>query len=102
MPPWLLALFRFNTPPPVLWAACSKCDGRSGQPPIEGDGPPICLPCIYRNARAAADPTWLTDGEARMLVEAHGDVVRLVRVSGPYGSYWKWGWTTSWPTGAAA
>lgn len=78
---------------------CARCEGRSGHPVIAGEGAPICMPCILRNGRAAADPSRLTAGEAQMLAAAHGDVVRLVRMSVPTGTYWRWWWTSSWPSG---
>lgn len=71
---------------------CIVCAGTSGHPAIEGDGEPVCLPCIYRCARAA-DPMTLTQGEYHLLNEMHGDVVRLVWVNDH--AEWKWSW--DWP-----
>ncbi|MEA2677192.1 MAG: hypothetical protein QOJ81_1333 [Chloroflexota bacterium] len=79
---------------------CVRCEGRSGHPVIDGDGTAICMPCILRNGRAAADPSRLTAGEAQMLLVAHGDVVSLVRFDIPGGPFWKWWWTSAgWPSG---
>lgn len=50
---------------------------------ITGDGHIVCRPCIYRFGHAAGDPESLTYGEARMLQEAHGDVLRLGYRPGP-------------------
>jgi hypothetical protein len=60
--------------------------------PIEGDGVLICLGCLWQNGRAAADPSSLTEGEASMLAEAHGDVVQLVWIDLPTGGFRRWWW----------
>ena len=56
-------------------AQCHHCGERDRI--IEGDGHIVCRPCIYRFGHAAGDPESLSYGEARMLQEAHGDVLRL-------------------------
>jgi hypothetical protein len=99
---WLLQMFRFHTPPSLPAAVCGRCEGRSGHPPIDGDGAAVCVPCLLRNGRAAADPSSLSAGEARMLAEAHGDVVQLVRVDLPGGPLWRWYWTREWPSAGLA
>jgi hypothetical protein len=83
------------------------CEGLSGMAPIEGDGFEVCLACIYRKGRAAADPNSLTDREIRILLEAsHRDgqppVVGLVGVDLPTGKHWTWWWTNEWPSGGLA
>jgi hypothetical protein len=99
---WLLGMFRFRTPPVVPPAVCGRCEGRSGHPPIDGEGAAICAPCLYKNGRAAGDPSTLSAGEARMLAEAHGDVVELVKVDIPGGPFYRWWWTADWPSGGLA
>lgn len=99
---WLLGLFGYTPPATPERPACVRCGGRSGHAPIDGDGAGICLPCLYRNGRAAADPSSLTAGEALMLAEAHGDCVTLVQVVLPVGVTHVWRWTPDWPVGDAA
>ena len=54
---------------------CHHCAGADSL--ITEDGPTVCWMCVQRFGRAAADPESLSYGEARMLQEAHGDVLRL-------------------------
>lgn len=76
-------------------ATCRHC----GLPALAGDGAAVCLACVYRLGDAARDPERLTDGERALLAEAHGDVVRLVRVDVGATSYPCWYWTSEWPVG---
>jgi hypothetical protein len=92
---WLLQLFGYHAPAPVVPPAssvCVRCDGRSGHPVIDGEGAAICMPCLYRNGRAAADPSRLTSAEAELLLTAHGDVVSLVRVDVGFTAFWRCAW----------
>ena len=92
-------LFQRRAQPPDT---CQRCEGRSGRPVISGEGSKVCLPCVLRNGRAAGDPSSLSAGEARMLAEAHHEVVRLVRVEVPGGGFWKWYWRSDWPQAGLA
>jgi hypothetical protein len=92
---WLLELFGYRPLAPVVPPAprvCLRCEGRSGHPVIDGDGSPVCFPCVLRNGRAAADPSRLTAGEVELLLTAHGDVVSLVRVDVGFATFWRWAW----------
>lgn len=60
---------------------CIHCAGADHL--ITEDGPTVCWMCVQRFGRAAGDPESLSYGEARMLQEAHGDVLRLGQRPGP-------------------
>lgn len=47
-----------RTPPVVQ---CQHCQGEYGHPPIEGDGPPVCYPCIVRLGRYANEAQAIRD-----------------------------------------
>ena len=34
---------------------CQHCRGKSGHPPIDGEGVAVCLPCVYRLGRKVAE-----------------------------------------------
>ena len=83
----------------VTGPLCEVCRGVSGHPPIEGDGFPVCAPCIYRIGRAANAPLDLTWAEVQLLDAMPGDVVRL-RDCNAHGFCWEW--DRSWPTTGCA
>ena len=56
---------------------CELCFGSSGHPPIDGDGPPTCYPCLLKRGRWAADPESLGVSPLAALWSAHEDVVEL-------------------------
>ncbi len=57
--------------------ACRHCGG----PAVTGEGAAVCKECIYRYGSVAAHPERLSQGEAAMLLEAHGDRVSLAYVA---------------------
>jgi hypothetical protein len=73
---------------------CQRCDGASGHPPIPDDGFPVCVVCVYREGKLAADPLNAPIGIVADTWAAHEDVVDLRRC-------WKhiecWDWTRTWP-----
>lgn len=74
---------------------CVCCAGMSLAPVIEGDGHPVCIPCIEQGAHAAAHPEDLSVVEANLLTLMHGDVVGLEPTFAPPG--YRWRWVSSWP-----
>lgn len=59
-------------------------------PRIAGDGPGTpCHCCLLRFGMAAAKPELLSDGEALMLLEAHGDAVELHSTEDG-SQHWHW------------
>lgn len=88
----IAGLFSRRAPEPEL--RCIRCAGTRRL--VTDDGPPVCLPCLYRDGRAAGFPCDLTDGQVALLQDAHGDAVRLVRTP---GLRLAWRWVANWPTG---
>jgi hypothetical protein len=79
--------------------SCVVCAGTSGHPPIEDDGDPVCVPCVYRIGRIVADPSPLTQGELHLIYDMHGDV--SVLVWDDFTDAFKWRWIGDWPGVAA-
>lgn len=75
-------------------ARCRKCAGREHL--IEGDGPPVCRPCIDQLGAIAGDPHVTTHRVLEALQERHGDVTRIVRTAG-HDSRMMWDWAGAWP-----
>ena len=60
-------------------------------PAITDDGPGTpCMPHVLMFGHAAAAPEILSDGEVLILLEAHGDVVKLETERRPYRQWWRW------------
>lgn len=73
---------------------CIICRGSSKHPPIVGDGPPRCYPCLLSLGRIVADPLSVDPDRLIDLEEAHGDVVSLQPCQKHAGGCWTWvGWT---------
>ena len=66
--------------------ACRHC----GAPAITGEGAEVCRPCVLRFGSVAAHPERLTQGEALMLIEAHGDRVFLGLCIAHGRLEWRW------------
>lgn len=67
-------------------ARCHRC--RSAVAVIEGDGPAVCLTCVYSLGRTAARPESATDAMLAGLLSRHGDVLDLVG----HKSDMRWEW----------
>lgn len=102
LPSWMADLFR-SAPP----TRCARCGGTRHL--IADDGTTVCRACVMRYADIVRRPERLTQGEARLLTEAHGDVAALgldacVHGLGSSGvlAWWHyvltWRWVASgWP-----
>lgn len=75
-------------------ARCRRCNGSEHL--IEGDGLPICRPCIDQLGSVAGDPHVTTHRILATLQERHGDVTRIARTAG-HDSRMVWLWTDEWP-----
>ena len=40
---------------------CQHCNGKSGHPPIDGEGVAVCLPCVYRLGRKVEEASWIDE-----------------------------------------
>lgn len=66
---------------------CHRC--RSAVWVIEGDGPPVCMTCVYSLGRTANDPDGASDVMLTGLLARHGDVLDLRRVDTSLTWVWK-------------
>lgn len=74
---------------------CVICRNASGHPPIVGDGPPRCYPCVLRLGRIAGDPMGADPDRLANIAAAHADVVQLRPCGQHHGGCWAWiGWST--------
>jgi hypothetical protein len=69
---------------------------------IEGDGPPVCRPCLDRFVAIANRPEDFTDSELHTIEAQHRDRVRLIHLAsgvrertGQSRVYWQW--IADWP-----
>lgn len=85
---------RHEAPAPRPGPVCILCEGASGHPPIDDDGPARCVPCLYRIGRIVGDPAHTPVSVVATAWEDHKDLVEL-RSCSAHVIEWRWlGWTS--------